>query len=117
MGNDLVEQIWRLPLRKPGAPHYREWRAFHLDGRPYATHDWPLSRAISYGEEVTGEVSAIRRGDGTYGYVISNAAPLRDHKGQIIAGMLAVMEIPGPVKNKSTANAKKLAIAATVRAA
>ena len=118
MGNDLVEQIWRMPLRKLGsAPNYREWKAFHLDGRPYEIEDWPLARAIGYGEEVRGEVSAIRRGDGTYGYVMSNAAPLRDHKGQIIAGMLAVMEIPGPAKNKRRHNLKKLEIAAPARAA
>jgi PAS domain-containing protein len=110
MGNELIEQIWRLPLRKLGTQHYRGWEAFHPDGRPYEAQDWPLARAIEYGEEVLGEVSVIRRGDGTYGYVMSNATPLRDHKGQIIAGMLAVMEIPSPEKNKFSFSARKLAI-------
>ncbi|HET7441343.1 MAG TPA: hypothetical protein VFJ47_08580 [Terriglobales bacterium] len=112
IGNDLVEQIWRLPLRKVGGLEgYREWKAFHLDGRPYQLEDWPLTRAITYGEEVRGEVSSIQRKDGTFAYVVSNAAPLRDHKGQIVAGMLAVMEIPRPVKARHARGGNLMGIA------
>lgn len=122
MGNGLVERIWRLPLGKVGSLEgYREWKAFHLDGRPYAPEDWPLARAIAYGEEVRGEVSSIQRSDGSLTFVVSNAAPLRDHKGQIVAGMLAVMEVPNPARakrvNGKNLNGKTLMFATTEVAA
>ena len=74
---------------------HREWKLFHANGRPCDPNEWPMNRAIFYGEIVTCEVFKIRRADRSYGYVVANAAPLRDHRGQIIAGMLTMMEISG----------------------
>jgi hypothetical protein len=97
MGNEVMTEIFRQPLENSrNILDHRAWKIFHRDGSAYEHDEWPMARAILYGEIVTGEISKIQRGDRSYGYVISNAAPLRDHKGQIIAGMLTMMEISGP---------------------
>ncbi|PYX84170.1 MAG: hypothetical protein DMG70_07340 [Acidobacteria bacterium] len=96
MSNQVMEQIFRQPFEtSKDVLSHREWKLFHANGRPCDPNEWPMNRAIFYGEIVTCEVFKIRRADRSYGYVVANAAPLRDHRGQIIAGMLTMMEISG----------------------
>ncbi|HYL16111.1 MAG TPA: hypothetical protein VEV41_23970 [Terriglobales bacterium] len=108
MGNHVMEDILRQPFEGlKDVLNRRQWKLLHPDGRPYKDDEWPMARAILYGEVVAGEISKIQRADRSYGYVIANAAPLRDHRGKIVAGMLAVMEIPRPPIGGRVANGKK----------
>lgn len=107
VGNHVMEDIFGHPFESlKKTLNHRDWKVFHADGRPYEDDEWPMARAILYGEVVAGEISKVQRADRSHGYVIANAAPLRDHKGQIVAGMLAMMEIPNPPFGGRQANAK-----------
>ena len=97
MSNQVIEQIFRQSFgTSKDVLNHHEWKLFHLDGQPCDLNESPIHRAIFYGEVVTGEVFKMQRSDGSYGYVIANAAPLRDHRGKVIAGMMTMTEISEP---------------------
>jgi len=94
MGNEQVERIFRHPFLKSGEiGDYKEYRGFHLDGRPYEPEDWPLARSIMLGERVKNEEVRILRGDGTYGSINVSSAPIFDGKGKIAAGVVVLDDI------------------------
>lgn len=64
MGNQQVEKILRLPFMPAASmKDYTFYKGYHGDGRPYLSHEWPLSRAIRHGEVVQAEVIAMERGE------------------------------------------------------
>jgi signal transduction histidine kinase len=93
LGNDQVARIWRRPYIAAGnVAKYAEYYGFDReDGRPYAADEWPLARAVWRGETVRGEEIDFLRGDATRGTMSVAAAPVRDDKGRLIAGV-AVFE-------------------------
>lgn len=92
--NPQVEKIWRQSLPQVYTiGDYKRYKGFYLDGRAYKAKDWPLARSILKGEVVSNEEIMILRGDGTYGYISSSAAPIRDNEGKIIAGVVTFSDI------------------------
>ena len=72
---------------------FEAYSGIHPDGRPVATHEWPLSRAIQ-GETVVGEEFAITRSDGTQVWLRVHGAPVRDAAGTaIIGGVIAFYDV------------------------
>lgn len=101
LGNQQVEQIWRQPfLAATEVEEYREYKGFHPDGRPYTPEEWPLARSLNTGEIVTQEEIRFLRGDGTYGIMETNAAPVRDRQGQIMAGVVTFQDISDRKQNE-----------------
>lgn len=68
-------------------------RALHPDGRPYASAEWPLARALATGEGVQGEELAFVRADGSKVIASINAAALRDGAGHITGGMIVANDV------------------------
>ncbi|MBI5548513.1 MAG: GAF domain-containing sensor histidine kinase [Deltaproteobacteria bacterium] len=62
-----------------------------LVGALLSRAEMPLSRAIANGEAVIGEEMRLRRGDDSWGLISVNAAPVRNERGDIVAGV-AVFE-------------------------
>ncbi|HEX2569545.1 MAG TPA: ATP-binding protein [Polyangia bacterium] len=95
LGNEQAAKIWRHPLIRSGCiEQYRAWKGFHPeDGRPLEPGDWALARALVHGEIVLDQEVRILRGDGTWGVILNNAAPVRDAEGHIIAGIVAFVDI------------------------
>lgn len=94
MGNEQVEKIVGQPfLACQNFEEYGQWKGFHLDGRPYQRDEWPMTRAIKFGESVAGEEIKFQRGDGGWCHVSCNSAPVRDEQGHIIAGVVSLYEI------------------------
>jgi signal transduction histidine kinase/DNA-binding response OmpR family regulator len=92
--NDQVTQVLRHPLIPVAdIKEYEQDKVFHLDGRPYNYNEYPLVRALASGEIVTGEEISYLCGDGTNRIMYTNAAPIRDRSGQIIAGVLTFDDI------------------------
>ncbi|MFP2931830.1 PAS domain-containing protein [Pyxidicoccus sp. 3LG] len=90
-------QVGRL-LRSPpptvgGISEYHRYRGFHLDGRPLADEEWPISRSIQKGELVEGEEIRMERGDGTRGTVSVSSTPIRDEAGNITSGVAILSDI------------------------
>lgn len=95
LGNEQVAKIWRHPFIRSGSiEQYGAWKGFDpKDGRPLKPEEWALARALLHGETVLDQEVRILRGDGTWGVVLNNAAPVRDSEGRIIAGIVAFIDI------------------------
>jgi two-component system cell cycle sensor histidine kinase/response regulator CckA len=72
---------------------YGRVTGLHPDGRPYATTEWPLARAILQGEIVRNEEIEIVRPDGTRVHFSINAAPIRSPDGAIVAAVGAFHDV------------------------
>jgi signal transduction histidine kinase len=72
---------------------YAGFRGFHPDGRPIRAEEWALARSIRTGEVVRGEEVNILRGDGTRGVIRLNSAPVRNERGDIVAGVVTYDDI------------------------
>jgi PAS domain-containing protein len=86
--NEAMDKIWRRGMLPTENIESHGYVAYHKDGREYQPEEWPLSRALLYGEEIIGEEMLILRGDGTKGSVNVSSAPIKDETGQIIAGVV-----------------------------
>lgn len=73
--------------------HAIKWQTYKLDGTPYPSEELPLSRAILNGETIQAEDLIIRHENGEHHYVSANAAPIRNKKGDITAGIVIFNDI------------------------
>ncbi|HEY0778442.1 MAG TPA: ATP-binding protein [Gemmatirosa sp.] len=77
-GNRRTEEIFRHPVRPSrDVESYREWVAFHPDGRQVAAAEYPLARVLATGEATAGDEYLYQRGDGTAAWVRITGAPIR----------------------------------------
>jgi PAS domain S-box-containing protein len=93
-GNPQIERILGHPLiHSPDVESYREWTAFHADGRRVEGSEYPLARAIATGEPAEGEYQYLR-GDGSTAWIRAIGAPIRDGRtGKVAGGIVAVLDI------------------------
>lgn len=70
----------------------KRWKISSLSGAPVTPHDLPLSRALLTGERASGEL-VINRSETDHRVVWASAAPVRNEKGQIIAGVVVFLDI------------------------
>ena len=88
----------RLLRHSMGVPEsYREYPThyggIHPDGSPLSPEEYPMSRAIRDGQVIHSEEFYYRRGDGTTTTLLLNAAPIRNHSGSVIAGVVGFIDI------------------------
>ncbi len=86
----------RIAGRSPPAARrvedYRVFQGRHPDGRRIELHEWPLPRALR-GETVENQELLMDRPDGTHVHILASAAPIRDHRGELSAAVVAFMDI------------------------
>lgn len=68
------------------------WNLFHLEGTPYKTEEVPLARAVLYGETTIEEL-IIRRDNSEDRVVLANAAPIKDARNNIKAGIVVMLDV------------------------
>ncbi len=73
--------------------HSSRWQTFYPDGRPVPPEELPLSRAVLQGETCRNVEVIIRNDQGDNRWVSANAAPVRDHDGHVIAGIVVFHDI------------------------
>lgn len=96
LGNKKLEELLRERFfAAQTIDQYAHWRGFRADGSAYQPNDWPLARAILFGDAVRGEVVRIRRGDRTFGLFEVSASPIRDEKGLIAAAVASYLDVSG----------------------
>ncbi|MET0399049.1 MAG: ATP-binding protein [Longimicrobiaceae bacterium] len=94
VANERVAEIWqRGSHTAESVDAYDTYRGFHPDGTPYAPGDWPLARAITSGEVIRNQRIEILRLNGTKGTILVSAAPIRDARGVITAGVVIFEDI------------------------
>ena len=93
-GNPQIERILGHTLiQSPDVELYREWTAFHADGRRVEGPEYPLARAIATGELAEAEYQYLR-GDGSMAWIRAIGAPIRDGRtGKVAGGIVAVLDI------------------------
>lgn len=72
---------------------YKKYKRFYPDGTEYEPEEWPMARATRKGERIRNVEINIRREDGTYGYILVSAAPIKDKNKKIISGVSAFLDI------------------------
>ncbi len=94
LSNEQAEKIFRHPiLSVANFEGYDQYKGFYPDGRPYEVNDLPLIRAVLKKEVVVGEEIDYQCGDGVRRIVSTNAAPICDRSGKIIAGVVTFEDI------------------------
>lgn len=87
--NRKFNEVWKNPPKNTGSiDEYSAYKAYHPDGKIYEPQDWPLSRSLLYGEVITNEDTDVELFDGARAIIRLNAAPIRNKKGDIIAGVV-----------------------------
>ncbi|MGE0171167.1 MAG: PAS domain S-box protein [Oligoflexales bacterium] len=100
--NKQLDKLWRHPvIPTQTIPDYANWVGFHEDGRRYEESEWPLARAIGKGEVVVNEDVEILRGDNSQGIIRLNAAPVKNAKGEIIAGVVICQDVTDVQKSQA----------------
>jgi len=77
----------------PAEFHPVNWQVFHPDGSIFEPADLPLSKAVLKGEISRNVEAIIRRPDGEDRWVLANAAPVRNARGEIAAGVVVFTDI------------------------
>ena len=99
MGNRRTEEIFRHPvIPSADVSGYREWVAFHPDGRQVEGHEYPLGRVLSTGRSAGPDDYLYRRGDGTPGWVRITGAPIHDAHGRMTAALVVIDDIDTEVR-------------------
>jgi PAS domain S-box-containing protein len=93
-GNAQVEEVFGHPvLPSPDVESYRDWIAYHPDGRRLTGEEYPLTRALR-GKAERPEIEVIyQRGDGSNAWIRLIAAPVRDDDDRITGGVVACLDI------------------------
>ncbi len=72
------------------------YHALHPDGSRFGPDDWPLARALKFGEVAVGrEVQIVANGHPEPKTLLLNAAPIRDSHGTIVAAVASFQDITG----------------------
>lgn len=94
MGNRRVEEIFRHPvLSSQSVDEYRDWVAFHPDGRQVDAHEFPLARVFQTAEAAGPDEYVYQRGDGRRAWVRITGAPLRGAAGELTGGLVVIDDI------------------------
>jgi signal transduction histidine kinase len=93
--NEEVQRILgtRPRLSKASDPDSGELAGFHPDGSPIRPEEWPITRALKHGEVVRNEVIRVEQPDGNYVEAMTNAGPVRDADGNIVAGVVVFWDV------------------------
>jgi PAS domain S-box-containing protein len=76
----------------------QEYHGYHADGRRYLPSDYPIARALLYGEIVSGEAIRYHRPDGHAVDLEVHAGPVRDGNGVIIAAVGMAFDVTSKVQ-------------------
>jgi PAS domain S-box-containing protein len=106
LANEQVEHIvgysYQLDHQLEEYEQLVQFSGFHPNGRRYAPDEWPLMRSLRTGEVISGEEIELERGDGSRIFIETNAAPILDSQGQIVAAVVVFQDI---TKRKSAEQA------------
>lgn len=93
-GNKYVEHMLRHPvLYSRDVDSYSEWVSFHKDGTRVDGHEYPLAAMMLRGEESPSIDVHYQRGDGSKAWTRIMGRPVRDVRGMITGGVVALIDI------------------------
>lgn len=94
MSNSTAEVVLRRPvISANGITDYHKSEAFHPSGDPFRLLDYSMTRTILTGDQVGPTELFVRPHDGIEVWISSTAAPIRTPEGEVIGGVVAVLDI------------------------
>jgi|GEM_PF-12384 len=81
------------PMSSSGESEPPRLDPYHVDGRPYPLHEWPLTRAFTAGVTIVSEESLLRRRDGSFALVLVSASPTTDSGGRVTGAIAVIRDI------------------------
>jgi PAS domain S-box-containing protein len=95
--NAAFEQVWGGPPPPTrNIKDYAKYKAWNPDtGKPVKPEEWAAAIAVKKGKAVKNQLFEIQRFDGSRGFVLNSAAPVRDADGKITGSAVAIMDITG----------------------
>lgn len=93
--NEASRKIWGSPPETQDWRQYGQWPGWWPDtGKRIKAEEWAMARSLNSGEEVRNELIMNRKfGTNEFRYFLNNSTPLRNTKGTIIGGLVAIMDI------------------------
>lgn len=80
--------------------HSQNWQTYTLNGELYPPEKSPLAKAVLNGVTTQNEEVIIRREDGEFRWVLTNASPVFNNNGDMIAGMVVLTDITDRKKSE-----------------
>jgi two-component system cell cycle sensor histidine kinase/response regulator CckA len=94
LANRRVNEILGPPPEgKKALAYYSQYQGFHADGQPYKLEEYPLARSVMTGEQITNQETEYLCGDGVRRIINTNAGPIRDRNGKVVAGLVVFDDI------------------------
>ncbi len=92
--NPALDTLWARPIGpRVRTESYRDFVAYHPDGRRYGPEDWPNVRVLSTGEPLHIDALRFQRFDGREGFMRIDAVPLRDEKNDVVEALVAAVDV------------------------
>ncbi len=91
--NEKLDEIWGNDVEIEELAEYCYYNGFHTDGRPYELNEWPLTRSITFGEEIKDQKIIFSKDDGSKSIINNSSIPIMDDEGKIIMGMSIFSDI------------------------
>jgi PAS domain S-box-containing protein len=107
--NHKAAELLGHPAEEGSLERYELYRALHADGRPFAVHDYPTTRALLKGETIHQEEVLYGRPDGEIRRLEVSSAPVRDEAGRIVAAVTVFTDVEEQ-RRAEAANARLAAI-------
>ena len=90
------------------------WKDCDLQGNPYPLEELPLPRALRGQRTLNQEVMAVRK-DGTVRHELVSGVPIRNDRGEILAGYLVCTDITERRQAEEAPAGKRGALSGTCR--
>ncbi|AKT38070.1 hybrid sensor histidine kinase/response regulator [Chondromyces crocatus] len=91
--NRASERVWAGSATADTVEQWGQYRAFHPDGRPYASSDWAMNRCLSSRAVITAEEVHFQRFDGTHGMLLGSCAPIVSGDGELVGALSIFADI------------------------
>ncbi|MCU1263017.1 MAG: Formate hydrogenlyase transcriptional activator [Bryobacterales bacterium] len=93
--NSQAMELFKQPAGQTGGRTLLDFldMGYGADGRPNEPKQWLLARAVLNGEAVKDEEFEHVLSDGERRYLVANSAPVRNDRGEIIAGVVALQDV------------------------
>jgi PAS domain S-box-containing protein len=93
--NAANRELWGVPPETSSWEQYGEWVGYRPEtGERIQAHEWAMARALLKGEVVKGElVECEQFGTRKRRLYLNNSAPVRDHDGNITAGVVVELDV------------------------
>lgn len=106
--NPMFDRLWGRPAPATAALGYGEvYQAYHPDGHPLGSEDWPGARAVLKGEVIENEVYEVVQAGGRRVACWFAAAPIRDPSGTIAGAVVTFRDVSSERRTEAALQASE----------